>query len=97
MDSIVSCPQTCHLNTILFKSLINLYIEIAKFPRPLQLSVSVCGYACLAPLTGCSEDELLRLRSHQTERRSETKPRAKNFQVPLLQKLYLFDYYCNIL
>lgn len=55
MDSeLVCCLQTSHLNTILFKSLISLYIEIAKFLRlsenwPLLCQVRVH----LVPHMGC--------------------------------------------
>lgn len=59
MDSTVYHPQTRHLNTILFKSLINLFIKIAKFPRPLQVAFLVPGYSSPHARAGCSE-ELLR-------------------------------------
>lgn len=61
MDSTVYHPQTRHLNTILFKSLINLFIKIAKFPRPLQVAFLVPGYSSPHHAwAGCSEEELLR-------------------------------------
>lgn len=60
MDSTVYHPQIRHLNTILFKSLINLFIKIAKFPRPLQAFL-VPGYSSPHHArAGCSEEELLR-------------------------------------
>lgn len=52
-SGLLYCLQTCHLNTILFKSLISLYIEIARFLRlPENWSLQCQVRVHLAPHTG---------------------------------------------